>query len=206
MALSDLTEKFLVAAFDNISRSDDDKFEPFQISTAHKLGFTRAQLRILVRKLEAQGFIEYAGDYDPIREERREEENDEYRLTVPGFERADEIGSAKSSSGVPASDRYVSIDHNQKAEVEAALVNLREEVRGDNEVVEEDRLIALSEIAAFEATIIQPRVSTVLVERFISAVLTWMTRTFSKAAIADVAQKLIQALAKLLSPGGTGWV
>jgi hypothetical protein len=100
---------------------------------------------------------------------------------------------------VPASNRYVSLRDNQRDEPLLNLAVLKEEVRGANDVDEEDRLIALSEIAAFEATIVQPRVSTDLIQRFVDSVLTWIQRTFTAAAVQEVAQRLIQALLKLIT-------
>lgn len=62
-------------------------------------------------------------------------------------------------------------------------------------------LIALSEIAAFKRTIVQPRVSTELVQRFVDSILNWITTTFSVAAVAEIAQRIIQALLPLLGRG-----
>lgn len=99
---------------------------------------------------------------------------------------------------VPASNRYVSIADNQRTELTNELEALRDEARGSNDVEEEDRLIALSEIAAFEATIAQPRVSTDLIQRFVDAVLAWIQRSFTTATVQELAQRLIQALLKLI--------
>lgn len=103
------------------------------------------------------------------------------------------------SDEIPASDRYVSISDNQRAALEDDLNALQNEARGANDVDEEDRLIALSEIAAFEATIVQPRVATELIKRFVDMVLAWIQRTFTTAAVQEVAQRLIQALLKLIT-------
>jgi len=107
-------------------------------------------------------------------------------------------GSQAGGSLIPAANRYVTAADNQRAELTNELEALKEEARGANDVEEEDRLIALSEIAAFEATIVQPRVSTDLIQRFVDAVLTWIQRTFTTAAVQEVAQRLIQALLKLV--------
>ena len=100
---------------------------------------------------------------------------------------------------VPASDRYVALNDNERGGVDAILCELKEEARGANDVQEEDRVIARSEIAEFEATIVQPRVSTTLIQRFVDTVLGWITRTFTTAAVQDLAQRLIQMLLRLIS-------
>ncbi len=100
---------------------------------------------------------------------------------------------------IPASDRYVSIADNQRAELKSELETLQNEARGANDVDEEDRLIALSEIAVFEATIVQQRISTDLIQRFVDTVLGWIERTFTAAAVQDVAQRLIHARLKLIT-------
>lgn len=105
---------------------------------------------------------------------------------------------ANPSASVPASDRYVALNDNERGGVGALLLELKDETRAANDVEEEDRLVALSEIASFEATIIQPRVSTDLIQRFIDSVLAWIQRTFSRAAVQEVAQRLIVALMKIV--------
>lgn len=102
----------------------------------------------------------------------------------------------------PAGDRYVTIQHNELSNLTVQLAELSEIVRGDNEAGEEDREIALSEIAAFEQTIIQPRVSTDLIERFVRRVLNWLMKLFAGAAVAAVAEKLIEGLTPLLTIQG----
>ncbi len=77
------------------------------------------------------------------------------------------------------------------------MKDLAEAARGVNEVEQNQREIALSEIAAFEATIVQQRVSTDLIQRFVDTVLAWLKRTFTAAAVQEVVQRLIQALLKL---------
>lgn len=107
--------------------------------------------------------------------------------------------SAEGARDIPAADRYVALNDNQRGEVESTLREIKEETRGANEVEEEHRLIALSEIAAFEATILQPRVASDLIQRFIDTVVGWIKRTFTAATVQEVAQRLIGALLKLLA-------
>lgn len=103
-----------------------------------------------------------------------------------------------ADTAIPASNRYVTLDDNQRLAANDQLLALRKAVTGDNEGSEEDRIIALSEIAAFESTVTQPRVSHDLIRRFVDAVLSWMTKAFTAAAVAEAAHILIEALLKLL--------
>lgn len=100
---------------------------------------------------------------------------------------------------IPASDRYVSINDNALGAIQADLKQLRRPIETLNSCDEEDKLIALSEIAAFEKTIAQPRVSSDLIQRFVDGILAWITRKFSAAAIAEIVQRLIAALIKSIA-------
>lgn len=100
---------------------------------------------------------------------------------------------------IPAANRYVQATDNQRTEALAALKKLESAINGSNDSSDEDRVIALSEIAAFEATIVQPRISSELIDRFINSVIAWMQRVFSKALIEAAAQKLLEALLKILA-------
>lgn len=70
---------------------------------------------------------------------------------------------------VPAANRYVSRLDNQDVfdDVIADLKRVESEVRGKNALEEDERLIALSEIAVFEASLVQPRLAQDLIERFL---------------------------------------
>lgn len=116
-----------------------------------------------------------------------------------GLDDAAPTAQGEAGAYVPASNRYVTPRDNERAAVAEALEQLAEHARAANDVEDEDRQIALSEIAAFEATIVQPRVSTDLIQRFVDMVLGWISKMFTAAAVQEVAQRLIQALTKLLA-------
>jgi hypothetical protein len=99
----------------------------------------------------------------------------------------------------PAANRYVRLDDNRVAETAPDLGALKEAIRGDNETDEELKEIALYEISVFEAALVPPLAATDLIQRFVDMVLGWIKRTFTAAAVQEVAQRLIQALLKLLS-------
>lgn len=106
------------------------------------------------------------------------------------------------SSTPPATDnsrlRYIVVDVSNRAAVTQLLEELRTTAAGLNDVADEDREIALSEIASFESTLAQPRVASDLVDRFVNKVLSWLARTFSNAAIQAIAERLIKELLPLL--------
>ena len=109
-------------------------------------------------------------------------------------------GTAEVPQEVPVSNRYVTLDDNRREAVIIDLGAVREAMRGDNEAVEEDRLGALSEIAVFKSTIIQPRVATKLIERFVNRVLAWLQKVFTAAAVSGAAKALIKMLVRLILP------
>ncbi|MFN3514556.1 MAG: hypothetical protein ACK41C_16040 [Phenylobacterium sp.] len=102
---------------------------------------------------------------------------------------------------VPASDRYVSIADNARTDITSQITALRDAVQSANDVGEEERLIALSELAAFEATILQPRVSTKLIERFVNYVLNWIVTVIPKAILGAVVEVLASRLMAHLTSG-----
>ncbi len=100
---------------------------------------------------------------------------------------------------IPASDRYVStIDNSAKEPISADLRELADAIRGDNESDEETKQIYLSEIAAFESTLIQPRVPIDLIERFVNKVLKYVLILFSGEILHEVAKRLVEELVKLI--------
>ena len=134
------------------------------------------------------------------------------RLAQEGFDGVDELvrlrlsefrtglhGASPLPASVPAANRYVPITHNQQIEVADDLTVLKEAIRGSNEADEEEREIARYEIAIFEATLVQPRAATDLIQRFVDMLLGWIRRTFTAAAVQEVAQRLIQALLRLIA-------
>jgi hypothetical protein len=111
---------------------------------------------------------------------------------------ASEILSPDAFGAIPASDRYVTLSDNSKESVGTHLTELARRISADNEAPIDTREIALSEISAFEATILQPRVSAELIDRFVRRVITWIVRAFSAALVSDIAEKLITELLKLI--------
>jgi len=127
------------------------------------------------------------------------------RLTSRGVEAAEELldehpeYDVSIKGKVPAAGRYVQISDNQRDNVESDLDSLRVSVRSSNEIDEEDRQIALSEIAVFEAALIQPRLSTELIERFVNRIVKWMVSKLGEAMIGAIAGALVAKLLPFLT-------
>lgn len=195
-----MRNRHLLVALLAYSEREGFKFHSVQqVCLAANLSFPEGLVELLVEQLVESG--------DLLASERVLDEpvanrvfETTIKLTGKGLTSA-EIwrGPLERKRPIPASDRYVSIADNQRAALMDDLDALRSEALGSNEVSEEDRLIARSEIAAFEATLMQPRVSTDLIQRFVDMVLAWIQRTFTAAAVQEVAQRLIQALLKLIA-------
>lgn len=159
------------------------------------------ELRTIANDMERSGLVSEAftmggGDEGGL----------DVRIVGYGAETAEDLLDAhpeyatEKGNSAPAADRYVAITDNQRGKITPDLRALVKAVEDSNEGTEEDRLIAASEIAAFEATISQPRVSSDLVDRFVKVVLLWLAATFSAALVDEVATALIGKLLQLISP------
>jgi hypothetical protein len=159
------------------------------------------ELRTIAYSLRDTGYIDEAFSMGG------DEQGLQMSLTAAGIEAAEDLLDEHPEyelpvpQHVPAADRYVGLSDNQRSDVLPQLGALRDAVSASNEASEEDRLVALSEIAAFESTILQHRVATELIERFARKVLAWLTRTFGDALVGGVAGILVERLL-LLAAGG----
>lgn len=201
MRSREFRERLLVALYKFASQGNLARYlVPHEIADRFGLDRQLGQLRLTVSALENYGYIKASrtlggGDEGGLN----------LMLTSSGIEAAEELLDEHPEYGlpyqaeVPAANRYVRLDDNQRTTVEESLSDLRLAVRSSNETDEEDRLIALSEIAAFEAVLIQPRVSTELVERFVNRIIKWMISIFGTAMIGAVADALIAKLLPFLT-------
>jgi len=194
MSFEQMKEHLLAALLRNLNENGEDVFEARAVSNRYKLAFNRGQMRMLVRKLETESYIKSIKEYDPYDSDYSEEEDREYQITWLGIQAAEGLGDQQNT--IPASNRYVQITDNQRSELEHDAGELREQVRASNEASEDDRQIALYEIAVFEASIAASCVATELVERFVSRVLKWLLSVFSGSAVKLAAEKLIQGALK----------
>ena len=102
---------------------------------------------------------------------------------------------------IPAADRYVSRGDNQREfeETQETLLQVREAVRGSNEGSDEEKLIALSEIAIFEEGLAQPRLAHDLIVRFLGFCKERLVNIIGDALTALVTEKLAALIALFLA-------
>lgn len=190
MTFEEMKAAFLVGALRHLNEKGSEQFIPSSIEI-DGIKLNAGQLRVVVGRLSGESCIDYVG-------ERNKESV--YELNWRGIQEAEKVAAQRSpQTQVPASDRYVSLSDNERDALVPELRELTQVVRGSNESAEEDRLIALSEIAAFEATIIQSRISSELIDRFAKSILRWITDTFSAAAVKTVAGRIIEILLKAIA-------
>jgi|GEM_PF-2255489 len=195
-------ERVLIALYRKAMRDGvDETYDPQIVAEAAGLKWKPGQLGMVVASLEASGLLESSqllgGDADgglevTLSQLGLEEAEELIEQNVEYEEDDDETYGVAQQ--VPASNRYVTLLDNQREEVSEGLIELKDAVRGANEIDDEYRQTTLSEIAVFEATIAAPRVAQDLIDRFVSSVLKRMTMGFAQAAFAVVAERLIRLL------------
>jgi hypothetical protein len=194
-------ERLLVAIYQSASQGNLGRYlAPREIADQFGLERRPGQLRLTVDELDSQGYVQASktlggGDEGGLN----------LRLTNSGVEAAEDLldehpeYGAPAKGDVPAADRYVQLNDNQRGNVESDLDALRLAVHSSNETEEEDRQIALSEIAVFETALIQPRLSTELIERFVNRIIKWMVSKFGEAIVGAIAGALIAKLLPFLA-------
>jgi hypothetical protein len=197
----ELRERLLVALY-LVAKDDKTRryFDAQHVAQVFGFEWRPGELRLVVDELEQRRYIATTKTIGSGADGGLNS-----HILQPGMEEAEELleihpeyGKRMVQDLAPATDRYVSLQDNQLTEADEDLRLISDLVRGDNGVSEEDRAIALSEIAAFEATLVQPRVPIELIDRFVKHVILWITRTFTAAAVGVAAKKLIELLLPLL--------
>lgn len=201
MRSREFRERLLVAIYQSASQVNLGRYlAPREIADQFGLDRRPGELRLAVEELESHGYVNASktlggGDEGGL----------DLRLTSRGVEAAEELldehpeYDVSIKGKVPAAGRYVQISDNQRDNVESDLDSLRVSVRSSNEIDEEDRQIALSEIAVFEAALIQPRLSTELIERFVNRIVKWMVSKLGEAMIGAIAGALVAKLLPFLT-------
>lgn len=95
---------------------------------------------------------------------------------------------------VPAADRYVAISDNQRQDLKGSLSELSEAIRGDNLIDPESKEAVLYEIAIFEATLVAPRLSLAMIEKFTNETLQWIVKTMINASASEIAKRVMLML------------
>ncbi|MES3026850.1 MAG: hypothetical protein V4820_03215 [Pseudomonadota bacterium] len=200
MKSREFRDRLLVALVQTARANNLGSFlDPAEIADAFRLPRQTGQLRLVVNDLDAHGLVRPSYTLGG-----GEDGGLDLRLTSVAIEEAEDLLEEHpeyrlpyDAQPVPAADRYVSLSDNLRSEVREHLQDARSAIRATNDAEDEEREIALSEIAAFEATVTQPRVSTELIERFVSRVLAWLVKAFGEAMVGVVASALIAKLMPL---------
>ncbi len=200
MKTAELRERLLVALVTAAKQKGLGQYlKPAPVADEFLLPRAPGQLRLLIQDLENRGLLQPSYTMAGA-----DEGGLDLRVTAAGIEEAEDLldehpdYAVPLSPPAPASDRWVTLADNQRSGLESDLASLRLAVAGINSSDEEDREIALSEIASFEATVVQSRVSVELIDRFVNKILKWLMRTFADAAVAVVAEALIRQLLPLV--------
>ncbi|MFC3674764.1 hypothetical protein [Ferrovibrio xuzhouensis] len=189
MEAREFRERFIVTLFRVAHSAGLIKYYD-AVMIADKGGLTplRDQLRLVVDDIAGRGWGKAYPGMSHLN----------VQITHAGIEAAEDLLQVHPEyKGVPASDRYVALSDNQRNEVAAEVQNLKSAVRAANDVEEKDRQIALSEIAVFEATIVQPQIPVELVERFAQKVLGWILKKFGEALTGAAIKVLVDRLIKI---------
>jgi hypothetical protein len=195
-------ERLLVALLLEARKGQLSSFlDAHVVADAYNLQRLPGQLRAVVHSLHDTGLVDAyftmgGGDEGGLNLSLK---SDGMEAAEDLLEKQPEYERPFSNTEIPAADRYVTRADNASI-VDAAkdLEVLREAVRATNDVSDDDRDIALSEIAIFEETLAQPRIPTELIERFANYVLKWITSRFANAAVEVVAAALILKLLPLV--------
>ncbi|WP_156396108.1 MULTISPECIES: hypothetical protein [unclassified Caulobacter] len=200
MKTSEFRERLLVALF--LAARDTDLgayYSPSKVADDVGLERRPGQLRLVVRDLDERGYVKPSytmggGDEGGL----------DLRLTNVGVEEAEELlelhpDYASRPRQAPGADRYISFSDNVRIGLSVDASLLGSAVRGCNSVSDEDREIALSEIAIFESTIIQNRVPEIIIDRFVNKILGWIRDKFGEALVGAIAGAIITKLLPILA-------
>lgn len=102
--------------------------------------------------------------------------------------------SAEFTLGYQNSAPYISIPEADRSGIRSELAELTEQISGSNQIGDEQKQILLSEIAIFEASIVQPRLSADLISRFVNAVLYGAAMKLVGETAEQIADRLAGAL------------
>lgn len=202
MKAAELRTRFLAALYFKTRQDGAKYWAASSVAAQFGLHLPAGMDRMIVQRLVQNGWARLA-DPDPLGSD--DDEPAYVMMTWDGIEAAEQMLDDNPQFGVPlnqeavpswapAADRYVSITDNQRRQIQDDLVDLREIVRGANNVDEIEREIVLHEIALFEAAVVAPRVASELVERFVNGVLAWVSKTIANAVASELIKRLGVAL------------
>lgn len=201
MKSREFRERMLIALVEKAKATSRGAFlDPAEVADEARLERQPGQLRVVIDELETRGLANVSrtmggGDEGGL----------DLRLTNAAFEESEELLEDHPEYGepvppppiAPMPGRYVTVSEDTKAEIAADLADLRRTVASTNDVADDVREAALSEIAAFEGTIIQSRVAVELIDRFVNRILAWLRTKFPEAVLGGIVGLLIERLLPL---------
>ncbi|MGA1797790.1 hypothetical protein VH567_03310 [Sphingomonas sp. 4RDLI-65] len=136
-------------------------------------------------------------------------ENDEYHylLTNAGWAAAEKLAlsglkDGEPVEGVPASDRVVSIDDNQRSDIDGTIEKLAAEIQTSNEIgaaLGDSRPRIEAELEAGRRLILPKFVRIDAIVAVLATPLRYLMEKFSGAAVGELAKKLLDLLWKMIN-------
>jgi hypothetical protein len=136
-------------------------------------------------------------------------EDDEYQylLTNSGWAAAEKLALAALSGGeavegVPASDRVVAIDDNQRSDIDEAIGKIAAEIQTSNEIgaaLGDGRPRIEAELDAGRRLILPKFVRIEAIVAVLATPLRYLMEKFSGAAVGELAKKLLDLLWKMIN-------
>jgi len=196
MTTAEKRNRLLVAVYRKSKSEGFDRYINI-LPVADSLGVERdpGELRLWVKDLEQTGKLEVSytlgGGSDG---------GMSAMLTAHGLKEAEHLVGAPPDYGQALN--APTLTHIGTADVVLAVAEPLSQLRliatGSNSINNDDRQIALAEIAVFEAALVQPVVATDLVSRFVEVVLKWIGIKFADGAASAVIAAIILNLAPFL--------
>jgi hypothetical protein len=122
----------------------------------------------------------------------------ELRANLASFLENNTTESVKTtfSHNIPASNRFVTINHNspQFGEIGDLLKSIEEDIRGINSIDQETKEVALGELRATKSILDAPAVRDDVIQNFLIPSLKWIAVKFAEYGVNGLIGKLVAAI------------
>ena len=197
MSFDDIVNQMIARLYERVNRpgSDDDLSGQFIMSLVEDVT-GRAIAERALRSLLARGLLQQTFAIT-------DENFGHYSVTERLLAEGENAKSTEKSAAVPASDRFVELDHNSAAYAPAvsATDEVIKAVAGDNEYGSQfpaERQVLVSSLQAGRELLDAPEVRPSAVQRLLVAPLKFVAETFAKNVISSLAAKAVAAVLKLI--------
>jgi|GEM_PF-1571824 hypothetical protein len=199
-SFSETKELVLIELYRAIHDSDDaEYFSVSDIKESASLRVGGAFIKKALDALTGEGLV--LSEYFDV--------DEEYGFTLTGKglssgERAvaKRLDHEQGLRSVPASDRIVTLTHNQKSEISLALEEISEQLATSNEIGEslgETKELIVSEVSAAKTLVSTGKFRLNTLFNLLSKPLSFLSEKFTGAAVGELAKRLLTELWKLLS-------